>query len=65
MNAIQNPYLQGNFGPVDGELTSTDLKVTGEIPAELNGRLLASALTLSMPILPITTGSSVMAWLTV
>jgi carotenoid cleavage dioxygenase len=35
-----NPYLEGNFGPVDGELTSTELKVTGQIPAELNGRLL-------------------------
>ena len=36
----KNPYLQGNFGPVDGELTATDLPVTGEIPAELSGRLL-------------------------
>jgi carotenoid cleavage dioxygenase len=35
-----NPYLAGNFGPVDDELTSFDLPVTGEIPAELAGRFL-------------------------
>ena len=35
-----NPYLQANFGPVDIESTVTDLKVTGTIPAELNGRFL-------------------------
>jgi carotenoid cleavage dioxygenase-like enzyme len=35
-----NPYLAGNFGPVEDELTSFDLPVTGEIPAELSGRLL-------------------------
>ncbi len=36
----ENPYLDGNFGPVEGELTATDLEVTGTIPAELEGRLL-------------------------
>ncbi len=35
-----NPYLQGNFGPVPEELTATELKVKGKIPAALNGRLL-------------------------
>jgi carotenoid cleavage dioxygenase-like enzyme len=35
-----NPYLAGNFGPVEDELTSFDLPVTGEIPPELSGRLL-------------------------
>ncbi len=35
-----NPYLAGNFGPVDSELTETRLRVTGVIPRELNGRLL-------------------------
>lgn len=35
-----NPYLSGNFAPLDEELTAFDLKVTGEIPRELNGRLL-------------------------
>jgi len=35
-----NPYLSGNFAPVEDELTASDLKVTGEIPRELSGRLL-------------------------
>jgi len=35
-----NPYLEGNFAPVEGEITSTELTVEGEIPAELSGRLL-------------------------
>jgi carotenoid cleavage dioxygenase len=36
----ENPYLSGNFAPVEGELTTSDLPVTGEIPRELTGRLL-------------------------
>jgi carotenoid cleavage dioxygenase len=36
----ENPYLSGNFAPVDGELTTTELAVSGEIPRELTGRLL-------------------------
>ena len=35
-----NPYLQGNFAPVDVETTAFDLPVQGEIPEELTGRLL-------------------------
>jgi carotenoid cleavage dioxygenase len=35
-----NPYLSGNFAPVEEELTAFDLPVTGEIPSELSGRLL-------------------------
>ncbi len=35
-----NPYLAGNFAPVETELTATDLPVTGEIPEQLCGRLL-------------------------
>ncbi len=35
-----NPYLQGNFAPIEDEITATDLKVEGEIPPELCGRLL-------------------------
>ena len=35
-----NPYLAGNFAPVEDELTSFDLPVTGEIPMELVGRFL-------------------------
>lgn len=33
-------FLQGNFAPVQEELTATDLEVRGELPRELNGRLL-------------------------
>jgi carotenoid cleavage dioxygenase len=36
----ENPYLSGNFAPVEQELTSLDLRVTGTIPRELRGRLL-------------------------
>ncbi len=35
-----NPYLAGNFAPVEDELTAFDLSVSGEIPPELNGRFL-------------------------
>ena len=35
-----NPYLAGNFAPVEDELTAFDLSVSGEIPQELNGRFL-------------------------
>ena len=35
-----SPYLAGNFGPVREELTAYDLPVTGQIPQELEGRLL-------------------------
>ena len=33
-----NPYLAGNFGPVVEEITATDLRVTGSLPVELDGR---------------------------
>ena len=33
-------WLKDNFAPVFDEVTETDLKVTGAIPRELNGRLL-------------------------
>ncbi|MBL8777038.1 MAG: carotenoid oxygenase family protein [Acidimicrobiales bacterium] len=35
-----NPWLQGNFAPVDDELTTRALPVTGEIPAALTGEYL-------------------------
>jgi carotenoid cleavage dioxygenase len=35
-----NPFLSGNFAPVEGETTAFDLPVTGSIPRELVGRLL-------------------------
>jgi carotenoid cleavage dioxygenase len=38
--AAGSAYLSGNFAPVEVETTAFDLKVTGTIPEELNGRLL-------------------------
>jgi carotenoid cleavage dioxygenase-like enzyme len=35
-----NPYLEGNFAPVDRESTLFDLAVEGELPKDLNGLLL-------------------------
>jgi len=35
-----SPYLIDNFAPVSEELTAFDLPVTGQIPVELEGRLL-------------------------
>ena len=35
-----NPYLSGNFAPVEEEVTSLGLSVTGQIPNDLRGRLL-------------------------
>jgi carotenoid cleavage dioxygenase len=36
----ENPYLSGNFAPVEDEVTAFDLDVVGQIPPELSGRLL-------------------------
>lgn len=35
---VENPYLTGIHAPMTGELTLDDLRVTGSIPAELDGR---------------------------
>ena len=35
-----NPYLGGNYAPVEQEVTAFDLEVTGQIPVELEGRWL-------------------------
>jgi carotenoid cleavage dioxygenase len=40
MTTIENRYLTGNYGPVDNELTATELAVTGRIPSALDGRYL-------------------------
>jgi len=37
---FRNSWLEGPFAPVDQEVTVYDLKVTGTIPADLDGRLL-------------------------
>ena len=36
----ENMYLRDNFGPVAEETTTTNLRVTGTIPGDLNGRYL-------------------------
>jgi carotenoid cleavage dioxygenase-like enzyme len=36
--ATRNRFLEGPFAPVTEEITALDLPVTGQIPAELNGR---------------------------
>lgn len=38
--SADNPYLKGNFRPVADEFTETNLRVSGTLPKELNGRLL-------------------------
>ena len=37
---VVSPYLQGNFAPVETELTALDLEVDGELPPSLDGRYL-------------------------
>ena len=32
-----NPFLRGNMAPVDRELTEFDLRVSGQLPPELDG----------------------------
>jgi carotenoid cleavage dioxygenase len=36
----ENPYLQGNFAPVEAELTAGPLEVSGSVPDHLDGRYL-------------------------
>ena len=40
MTMTDNPYLAGNYAPVDVEHTAMDLPVTGTVPRELTGRYL-------------------------
>ncbi|MFM6024314.1 MAG: carotenoid oxygenase family protein, partial [Dolichospermum sp.] len=35
--AAANPYLQGNFAPINTEITTDTLEVIGELPPELSG----------------------------
>ena len=39
-SGIGNPYLEGNFAPVEAETTAFELPVVGHIPEMLEGRLL-------------------------
>jgi carotenoid cleavage dioxygenase len=40
VTTTENPYLQGNFAPVQQEVTATDLPVSGQVPEALCGRYL-------------------------
>lgn len=37
MEVEANPYLMGNYAPVDTEITAADLEVIGEVPRDLDG----------------------------
>jgi len=47
LRTSSNPFLSGNLAPVDVETTAFDLKVTGTLPKELNGRYLRNGQTQS------------------
>src|SRR5436189_3695379 len=49
-----NVYLEGNFAPVREELTAFDLPVTGQLPAELDGRYLRNGPNPVGPVDPAT-----------
>ena len=57
-----NPYLSGNLAPVDKEVTAFDLKVTGQIPTELNGRYLRNGQSMNDIDQTRTIGSLVTGW---
>ncbi|HEY3604265.1 MAG TPA: carotenoid oxygenase family protein [Sporichthyaceae bacterium] len=46
----ENPYLNGNLGPVTVETTALDLPITGTLPAHLDGRYLRNG---PNPIAPV------------
>lgn len=37
MEVEVNPYLMGNYAPIDTEITAENLEVIGEVPKDLNG----------------------------
>jgi carotenoid cleavage dioxygenase-like enzyme len=58
----ENTFLTGIHTPVDAEMTLQDLKVTGEIPAALDGRYLRIGPNpVSPPTRPPITGSAATA----
>ncbi len=50
--AATNPYLTGVLGPVAAEVEATDLRVTGELPAHLDGRYLRNGPNPAGPVDP-------------
>ena len=58
MTTTTQTFLDGNFASVTEEVTTTDLPVTGRLPAELSGRLLRIGPNpMTRPTRPRTTGS--------
>ncbi len=51
---MTNPYLSGNYAPIQQELTTFDLQVIGELPVELCGRFLRNGPNPAGPIDPAT-----------
>lgn len=51
-DAIVNPYIIDNYGPVAEEVTALDLAVVGELPADLNGRYLRNGPNPASPVDP-------------
>ncbi|MGH9095488.1 MAG: carotenoid oxygenase family protein, partial [Acidimicrobiales bacterium] len=54
MSSTGNPYLEGDFGPVQEEHTVADLAVTGELPGSLDGRYLRNGPNPVGPVDPAT-----------
>ena len=52
-------HLKGNWGPIKEEITSSDLKVVGEIPSELKGTYIRNGF--NQDLVQVITGSSVTA----
>ncbi len=50
--AAHSKFLEGNYGPVAEEVTEFDLKVTGTLPAELDGRYLRNGPNPAGPVDP-------------
>ena len=54
---VENPYLKGNFAPVERESTCSTLEVDGELPEDLNGLLLRNGPNPAGAVATSTTGS--------
>ena len=52
--AAANRYLEGNYAPVEHEITATDLQVIGELPEHLEGRYLRNGPNPITPVDPAT-----------
>ena len=51
---VENKWLSGQYAPIPGDVTATELEVVGTIPAELNGRYLRNGPNPITPVDPAT-----------